>query len=96
MSTCYKFDRPISKKEFLKSIKDIGVKEHICDGTNYKNFCISDGESYLWCYLNADDKIEDFCRYGANGAAVNFLEEAAGALDLELMCEEDDDYYEEE
>jgi hypothetical protein len=95
MSTNYRLSQQITKEQLLEAVKDIGVTEHINENTTEESFCISDGEDYMWCYM-ADGLIYDFCRYGANYNAADFLYHAADVLDLVLYSEHDDDYWEDE
>lgn len=95
MSTNYRLSQQITKQQFLDAVRESGVTEHVCDQTTEDQFCVTDGKNYLWCYME-DGKIYDFCRYGANYDAEDFLYEAAEVLDLEVISEHDEDYWEKE
>ena len=94
MSTAYRFSESVTKESFLKVLKEINVEEHVCDGTNENQFCISDGKNFMWCYCGTDSKINDFCRYGVNYSAEHFLEYAASELKVYLLSEHDDNFFE--
>jgi hypothetical protein len=89
MSTDYRFDKGISKDEFLGSLKKIDVSEHKSeDKSEDESFCITDGTDYMWCYMH-NDMVADFCRYGGNYEAEEFLAHVADDLQLELFNEYD-------
>ena len=93
MSTSYRLTQIVSKQVLLDSLKGIGVSESVTEQTGEESFCISDGESYLWCYMTGD-RVVEFCRYGANYNAESFLVHAADELQCEYLSEYDDDYWE--
>jgi hypothetical protein len=95
MSTCYRFSQNVSKVAFNKAMKNAGVKDAKSEHASDDDFCITDGDSYLWVYPNSDGQIREFCRYGGNYDAENFLREIAEELQVELMSEYDDNFFDE-
>lgn len=95
MSTDYRMDLNPTKKQFLAAAKKVGVKEHITPETTKDSFCITDGDSYIWCYIYKG-KVTSMARFGGNYDGEDFLRAIAEELHTELLSEHDEDYYEDE
>ena len=90
MSTSYRFTEPVSKLKFLKMARSLGLT---VSKQEVENFCITDGNHYMWCYPDGET-VCSFCRYGINYDAEKFLVDIAERLNLVLLSEEDEGYFE--
>ena len=96
MSTDYRLETPITKEELMSAVADIGVTEDVNADSDDERFCITDGTSYIWCYMNEDGKVEGFTRLGQNYQAREFIYHAADKLGINVYCEEDDEYWDDD
>jgi len=65
MSSSYRFDGKFSKKDILGAVKKCGLEVAKSDSSSSTQFCITDGECYIWAY-NDRKGVYGFERYGNN------------------------------
>ena len=95
MSTCYRFTDSFTKTQVLKAAKKHGITESKTKDSSTTQFCLTDGESYLWAYCDEQGNNVDFCRYGANyGAEDAILAPISEELQTDYLSEHDDEYWE--
>lgn len=77
-------------KKDLKDDKIPNLKYHESDDETDTQFCITDGNSYIWCYDDGDNWIS-FTRYGLQDLDL-ILDELETYLGKELIDEYDPRY----
>ena len=99
MSTAYRFLDVIKTSALRKAMKKCGVEEKITENTcsDSLGICLQKNGEYMWCYLSDDGKtVLDFCRYGDNYGAEQWLGELAEELNTCHISEHDDGYFDDE
>ena len=66
MSTMYTFLEVVKKDDVIKAAGKVGLKVADSEHSNETQFCLTDGESYIWFYNDEDGNVEDIGRYGKN------------------------------
>ena len=91
MATNYRPSEEISFNKLRKEVEDIGLSIEDNDETTKDNFCITDGESYLWCNRVGKDDVE-FCKFGAN-YVTDILEQIGAHFSIDIISEHDEEFW---
>jgi len=92
MSTSYRLDIPF--QEVKNRVESLGLFiDYSAPSSDEDSFCITDGDSYLWCYNNSTTS--ELTRYGANNVS-NILELLSDAFNTEIISEHDEGFFEDE
>jgi hypothetical protein len=88
MSTDFRLQRKVRASTLLDGcLEKYGVREHIKpDETSERAKCLTDGRNYLWMYIDNDDLVGCFCRYGAN-CPDRILDAIANEFDTDIFPE---------
>ena len=92
MSTCYRTTKVVKFSELKKRAKKMGLEIHLEKKGDKDSFALTDGDTYLWCYKEPDGGV-DFCRYGNNYNATDFLDLIAEEFNTDILSEHDDEYF---
>jgi hypothetical protein len=97
MSTNYRFTEEFSKEQVLEAMKPLGLEVSKSKDADNTQFCITDGDCYIWAYHGEDGNNVEFCRYGSNyDAEENIVAPLADALQTDYLSEHDDGFFEDE
>jgi hypothetical protein len=93
MSTCYALTRKVRAADFLDGrLEAFGVCEHVAKNTTATAKCLTDGQKYLWMYVDEAGFVSRLTRYGANAPA-KILQAIATAFDTDIFSEHEPQYW---
>jgi hypothetical protein len=95
MSTDYKTLKKLSALELFDGrLEAHGVREHIAaDVTTNKERCLTDGNNYMWVYIDDEDFVSCVTRYGSGGAPGKILTAIAEACDTDIVSEYEPEFW---
>ena len=93
MSTAYRPLKDVLACELFDGrLQKFGVREHVNEDTSEERRCLTDGNNFLWLYIN-DGLVSSLTRYAPNGAPGKILNAIAQAFDTDIVSEHEPQFY---
>jgi hypothetical protein len=89
MSTDYRTLKKVSALELFDGrLEACGVREEIATNeTTPESRCLTDGNNYVWAYIDGDGFVGSLTRYASGGAPGKILTAIAEACDTDIVSE---------
>ena len=88
MSTDYSPSNKICIHELLDGrLENFGVRQEMNAETSAQQACLTDGNNFLWVYIDDEGFVTTFTRYTPNGAPGKILSAISEAFDTDIFSE---------
>jgi hypothetical protein len=75
-------------------LTNFGIREHIVpDATTASNRCLTDGNNFVWVYVDDDGFVTSITRYFPGGAPGKILGAVAKAFDVDIVSEYEPEFW---
>jgi hypothetical protein len=94
MSTSYRPLKEISAQDLFDGrLEELGIREHAAVGSNERSRCLTDGQNYLWVYIDERGNISDLVRYAPNGAPGKLMNAIGQVFETYIASEYEAKYW---